>query len=120
MNSGGVLSIDELASSPYAHHPFYRRSGYESYIGAAVTVNGVLYGTLEFSGTAPRALPFTSADEELVIMLARWVGVALEAQTAEALRRESEERFRRAFHDAAVGMGFRLKVVDKERAAYHH
>lgn len=104
LKSGGVLSINELASSPYAQHPFYQRFGYESYIGAAVTVNGALYGTLGFSGTAPRSRPFTSADEELVTMLARWVGVALKAQTAEALRRESEERFRRAFHDAAIGM----------------
>jgi diguanylate cyclase (GGDEF)-like protein/PAS domain S-box-containing protein len=104
LNSGGVLSINEIAASPHAHYPFYQLSGYESYIGAAVTVNDTLYGTLGFLGTTPCVTPFTTADEEMVVMLARWVGIALEAQINEALRRESEARFRSAFHDAAIGM----------------
>jgi len=104
LHAGGVLSISHMGASPYTHLPLYRTFNYESYIGAAVMVQGALYGTLAFLGTAPRVVPFASEDEELVVMLARWVGVVLEARTAEALRRESEARFRSAFHDAAVGM----------------
>lgn len=102
LQAGGVLSINTMAASPYASHPFYRLSGYESYIGAAVTVNGALYGTLEFSGLTPRNVPFMMADEEMVEMLARWVGVALEAQTAEVRRRESESRFATLFYASPV------------------
>lgn len=104
LKAGGVLSINRVGSSPHAQHPFYQRSGYESYIGAALTAHGALYGTLAFMGSAPRTPPFTSEDEEMVILLARWVGIALEAKIAEEQRRESEARFRSAFHDTAVPM----------------
>jgi len=104
LKADGVLSIARLQTSRHARHPFYLRFGHEAYLGAAVMTHGSVHGTLCLLGSASRETPFTEADEELVVLLARWVGVVLEAQLNEARRRESEARFRSAFHDAAIGM----------------
>lgn len=103
VQTGGVLSIDQMGLSPHAQHPLYLNFGFEAYLSAVVRVGGALYGTLSFAG-ALRAVPFVRADEELVLLLARWVGVIVEAQTVERQRREDEARFHSAFHDAAIGM----------------
>lgn len=103
IQAGGVLSINQIGSSPHAQHPLYLDFGYEAYLSAVVHVGGALYGTLSFAG-AVRTTPFVAKDEELVVLLTRWIGVILDAQAAELQRREDEARFKSAFHDAAIGM----------------
>lgn len=104
LQRGQVLSIDHMRDLPEPRPALYWVFGYESYIGAALTVQGAFYGVLAFAGSSPRTPPFSTKDEELVTTLARWTEAVLESQIAELLRRESDLRFRSAFHDAAVGM----------------
>lgn len=104
IETGSVISIGHAETSPYAQHPCRELFGLESYIGAVIEVRGQRIGTLNFSSSSPRDAPFREEDEALVVMLARWIGAALETQLAEAERAEGELRFRGAFDYAAIGM----------------
>lgn len=70
-------------------HPCYETFGLESYIGAPLKTAGALFGTLNFSGTAPRPAPFSKAQIQFVQFLARWLSSEL---TLQSERRELREQ----------------------------
>lgn len=80
LQSGDVLAIDYMEVSPYRRHPAYSAFRLESYIGAPVTVNERVVGTLNFSSAQPRSGPFPKTDRALVRLMAEWVGAALERE----------------------------------------
>ena len=61
-----------------------------SYIGAAVTVDGDLYGTLCFVADEPRAA-FTDRERDAVALLSRWVGDQLERERLADLFERTQE-----------------------------
>ena len=83
MNASHVIAINHMKKSTYSGHPCYENSKLESYIGTVITVNNTPYGTLNFSSSHPRLLPFQQTDKEFVDLLARWIGTALEKQIAD-------------------------------------
>lgn len=90
MSSDEVLAIPHMQSSEYAGHPCYVAFGLESYIGVAITVDGVRYGTLNFSSPLPRpSRSFSEADIDFIRLLGRWVATVLRRwQLDETLQRQ--------------------------------
>ena len=76
------LCIQSASTSQWAHHPGYGIFRVEAYIGAPVLVEGNVYGTLNFSSLKPRSEPFQPLDQELLKLMARWVGSEIERQQA--------------------------------------
>jgi PAS domain S-box-containing protein len=92
MNASQVIAIDHMKESVYRGHPCYAENKLESYIGAVITVNDAPYGTLNFSSSQPRSVPFQQADKEFVDLLARWIGTVLERQIAETILKKNLTR----------------------------
>lgn len=91
LKASDVVAIDDMGNSPYFAHPCFEAFKLSTYIGAPITVDGRLYGTINFSSPATRQLPFGEADIEFVRLLAKWAGAYLERQDSlEKLRRINE------------------------------
>ncbi|MBM7035441.1 sensor domain-containing diguanylate cyclase [Vibrio ulleungensis] len=68
-----VQQFHHVADSRISSHPCYTAFGLEAYIGSPIFVDGVRYGTLNFSSPDPRRT-FTAQDREIIRLLAQWVG----------------------------------------------
>ncbi len=53
-----------------------------AYFSTPVTVAGGIYGSLSFSSPDPRRRPFTAVEQELIKLMAQWIGGELERQQA--------------------------------------
>ena len=58
-------------------HPLYRSLPLECYIGAPVTVDGLAWGTINFSSMAQRDQPFDNGDIQWIESMAREVSTLL-------------------------------------------
>ncbi|MCT7981207.1 PAS domain S-box protein [Laspinema olomoucense] len=54
----------------------------QAYFGTSVTVAGQVYGPLSFSSPHPRRRPFSAVEQELLKLMAQWIGGELERQQA--------------------------------------
>ena len=77
LNAEGTLALSNVGESEIAAHPCYEMFNLESYIGTKVLVNGEEYGTLNFTGAAPRTSPFSPEDIDFIHLFAQWVGVEI-------------------------------------------
>ncbi|MEP4035255.1 PAS domain S-box protein [Pseudophaeobacter sp.] len=76
LNGDGPLACHNAKQSQFATHPCYDLFLLETYIGVPLIVNGVLFGTLNF--TSPEARhPFETGDLEMIKLFAAWVGQQL-------------------------------------------
>ncbi|OZC03874.1 EAL domain-containing protein [Rubricoccus marinus] len=94
VSGSDLFEIDHMATSPHRRHPCYSAFGLESYVGIPIVVRGEVYGTLSFSSAAPRTAPLTEADDDLLRLLALWVGGAIEREDREQAYIESKRRLR--------------------------
>ena len=62
-----------VAQSEIRTHPCYQAFQLESYLGTPLFVDGVRYGTLNFSSPDPGA-PFASEDVDTLCLMAQWLG----------------------------------------------
>jgi PAS domain S-box-containing protein len=91
---GATIQTSEPVAFEYAkttrwcYHPGYGPPTMEAYIGMRVLVEGDVYGTLCFVSPAPRKLPFSSTDREVLKLMSQWVGSELQRQQAEAHMRK--------------------------------
>ncbi len=85
------LGFERASASRWRRHPCYLKLKLEAYLGAPVQVGDHVYGTLNFSSFRPRSTPFATVDRELIQLMARWVGSALEQGqiTAAAQRQQT-------------------------------
>jgi len=83
LDSGEVVAIAQMATSPFAHHPCYSAFKLEAYIGAPIRVDGMVFGTVNFSSPNPYRRDFDDTDTEFVSLLARWVGATIERERAQ-------------------------------------
>jgi hypothetical protein len=83
--SGRTLAIADAGASLFADHPARRRLGLEAYLGAEIRAGGQVFGTLAFSGRAPRAHPLTATDKDLALLMARFVGLEIDRAVAAEL-----------------------------------
>lgn len=100
VRAGGPIHLKDVRAERRRH---VADAPVAAYIGIPVTVGEQLYGTLGFSSFEERAEPFTSSDEELLKLMAQWVGAELWRHSAEEALRESERRFQRAQRLEAIG-----------------
>ncbi|MEZ4728238.1 MAG: ATP-binding protein [Caldilineaceae bacterium] len=84
MEATEPISFEHAALSSWAEHPCYRTSKVEAYLGTRVQFSSVSggqpYGTLNFSNTVPRFMPFKVADHEFLSLMAQWIGGEIERQ----------------------------------------
>jgi len=77
LHNNGITSVENAGKSEWTRHPCYEIFKLEAYIGTPIYVNNRLYGTLNFSSAAERETRFTRAEEELVQLMAQWLGMEL-------------------------------------------
>lgn len=94
IGQGDVVAIEQVGRSPYRNHPGYRQTRLEAYIAARVMVDGRPYGTVSFSSSRPYARGFDTEDRELIQLLARWIGAAIERERMGKKLAESELQLR--------------------------
>lgn len=85
------LTIEHTGASVWNNHPAYNTFQMESYIGVRVLVADEVYSTLSFSSHTPRTEKFKSAHQELLKLMAQWIGSEIERHSAEeTLQKERE------------------------------
>lgn len=102
--ANGPTGFDRAGESHIRDHPCYHVFRLESYIGVPITVDGRRYGTLNFSGPAPRERPFGESDFSLIQLFAQWVGAEISRRHAEDALRISEERLKLALEGTEDGL----------------
>lgn len=87
-----VLLIDQGSQSEHSGHPCFKNSGQiKSYIGAPITVDDRLYGTVEFVSGKRRKVMFGDQDGEFMKLFANWIGSVLTKESSyRSLKREKE------------------------------
>ena len=87
-----TLCIPTVANSDWADHAAYRAFCTEIYIGTQIKVNGKVYGALSFSSLVPRDGAFKALDQELLKLMAQWLGGEIERRlAAEELSKTRDE-----------------------------
>lgn len=71
------LAYHSAGTSEISGHPCYQTFALEAYIGAPIRVDRQTYGTINFSSTNPRSIPFTERDRAFVQLLAQWYGAEI-------------------------------------------
>jgi len=99
-----AVSFEEAGATERRESAAYRDYCLEAYLGAPVRVNGVVWGTLCFAGYQPHPRSFTSGDQELLRLMAQWIGGEIARRQAEEVIRESKERFRIATGSISEGL----------------
>lgn len=107
-----TIQSDEPVNIPYVgnlpqwkNSPAYLKWELESYVGTCIIVNRSIYGTLCFSSPKAKKEPFTKSEEEILKLIAHWVGTEVERQLTNEALQQSEETFRQFFELAPIGMG---------------
>jgi len=75
-----MLVVADAANSPYRDDVAREATGLQCYIGAAVLVDGEVYGTLCYSGEDPLEREFTEDDERFVQLLTQWISYEIERE----------------------------------------
>jgi PAS domain S-box-containing protein len=94
------VAIDHAGQSEWRTHPGYQTLGLESYLGTKLVGEHQVFGTICFLGPAARLAPFTSAEKDFLLLMARWVSGELDRHKSEQALRISEERFEIAFRSS--------------------
>ena len=87
-----ALSFHHAGKSHIAHHPCYLNFGLESYIGAPLLVEGQRFGTINFSASAARTLPFSKEEHDFIELLSHWVGNEISRREKLALLQEQQKK----------------------------
>jgi len=89
--NGPVAIADAGADEALSELPVYDDIGLACYIGAPITVDGEVYGSLCFAGTEPRDPELIEAQKLTVKTLAQWVGYEIDrSQREQELERQVE------------------------------
>ncbi len=94
LEAGGPVGMADLEASPFRDHAARRRWGLGSYLGVPVIVEGKVHGTLSFSDPEKRSEAFTSAELDLIRLMALWLGVEIQRQQSRRRLQRAEESFR--------------------------
>ncbi|MBR7889881.1 PAS domain S-box protein [Marinomonas sp. A79] len=125
LNTDSPVSYFHTALSDIKEHPCYLNFGLEAYIGVVIYVNGQRWGTLNFSSPNPKERAFGDDDDEIMKLLAQWIGNEItrhqnltQLKYAEQQQRlnleavlEQKQRFKSLFINAPEA----VILVDKNR-----
>ena len=95
VETDGSLAVGRSSGSPAIPDAAAEAFGFETYVGATVTVEDAVYGTVCFFDTDEKVGGFTEAERLFVELLARLVGSALERRAHEQRLRERNARLER-------------------------
>jgi diguanylate cyclase (GGDEF)-like protein len=73
MAANEPVGFEHVAESEINTHPAYKAFALEAYIGIPIIVEGVPYGTLNFSSPYPRERKFSSIDIDALKLMGIWV-----------------------------------------------
>ncbi len=83
------VCIHAAGESEWRDHPAYKTRQLEAYLGVRVMVGGSVYGCLSFSSPQAKTQSFKSADQDLLKLMAQWIGGEIERNQAQiALKRQ--------------------------------
>ena len=74
LRSDHPLHFHNAEDTQLHQHPCTREWGIKAYIGMVITVGGNRYGTINFSSREKSPRPFNSSDDEIIKLMAQWVG----------------------------------------------
>lgn len=89
-----LISIDHMGDSVYKGHPCYSLFGLEAYVGIPLSVNGLRFGTLNFSSATPRKQALNTAERDFFLLMAQWISTMLERKFAQERLKKSETNLR--------------------------
>ena len=104
-----IIDIPDTCRSEYADHAYFQKYGIRSYIGAPLTVDGTIYGTVSFSSLQPRER-FSEQEKEFVQILSKWVAATLER----SVREQEIIRARRQAEKASLAKAEFLSTMSHE------
>jgi diguanylate cyclase (GGDEF)-like protein/PAS domain S-box-containing protein len=105
----GALAVDDLRGVPYLGDAEFGEQPPCVYVGTAIEVGGVRYGSLSFAADEPRAEPFTPSDRDLVQLMGVLVSSAIE-------RGHSRARLKHlAYNDQLTALPNRAWFVERLR-----
>ncbi|HWT07159.1 MAG TPA: EAL domain-containing protein, partial [Xanthomonadales bacterium] len=105
----GALALDDLRGVPYLGDAEFGEQPPCVYVGTAIEVGGVRYGSLSFAADEPRAEPFTPSDRDLVQLMGVLVSSAIE-------RGHSRARLKHlAYNDQLTALPNRAWFVERLR-----
>jgi signal transduction histidine kinase/CheY-like chemotaxis protein len=87
-----ALSFHHASKSSIAQHPCYLNFGLESYIGAAIWVEGKRFGTINFSAKKPRAQAFSEEEHDFIELLCGWVSNEIERHEKQSLLLDQQKK----------------------------
>ena len=105
----GALALDDLRGVPYLGDAEFGEQPPCVYVGTAIEVGGVRYGSLSFASDEPRAEPFTPSDRDLVQLMGVLISSAIE-------RGHSRARLKHlAYNDQLTALPNRAWFVERLR-----
>lgn len=84
----GTLAIHHTSRSHWARSNTFNAVNEEAHIETVIYVNGAKYGTISFGSPVPRQEAYRDTDIELVKLIGRLAGIAIER---EKMRRDSDQ-----------------------------
>ncbi|MBZ9539398.1 diguanylate cyclase [Modicisalibacter tunisiensis] len=98
-------TVNAGSDARFKGHPCYEKFGLETYIGAPVTVDGKVWGTVNFSSSRSRSRPFTEMEVELVRLVVSAVSrIVTHAEYLEKIQKERDEMTAQARKDQLTGL----------------
>ncbi|PYF84644.1 PAS domain S-box-containing protein [Marinomonas alcarazii] len=94
LGSNVPTSYFHTAISDIKEHPCYVIFGLEAYIGMVVRVGGKCWGVLSFSSPDPKKYPFSEDDNEVMKLLAQWIGNEMTLEQDRAIQAQYERELR--------------------------
>ncbi len=89
LRRGEIVSITDMRVSPQFRHPCYEHFNVEAYIGVPLIINGVFFGTVNFTSAQPRESKFTDEDRALVRTVTDFLAALVWRDYTGSVRRNS-------------------------------
>ncbi|CAE7267178.1 dhkJ, partial [Symbiodinium sp. CCMP2456] len=112
-NSHNTMAFASRKEAPAMRERERGEYAIHSYIGAPVLVNGEIYGVLSFSSQKDKKGGFSSNDEDLLLLMARWLGSEIEAlhwQNSLVEAKNDAEQAARAKSDFLATMSHEIRT----------
>lgn len=113
LKANEIVATESASKSEHFHgHPCVDKFKLETYLGLPLQIDNQVWGTLNFSSTHPRTVPFTELDIELMTLLCSAI------ETILTNRSKTLELERLANHDFLTGLTNRFFLTQQFEALH--
>lgn len=102
-----ITTTHASESDEYSGHPCYEKFQLQTYLGLPIRVNGITWGTLNFTSPETRLTPFTELDIELMSLICS----AIETIIINSSKTKRLEKL--AYTDFLTGLSNRLFITER-------